>query len=185
MHDAAPTSQHVPKHIVALSGSLRSGSSNTALLHAAALISPPHIRVTVYDGIATLPHFDPDLEPHLPPEVQRLRQLLCNCDAMIIASPEYAHGIPGAFKNALDWMVGCAQLGAKPVALLNGSSRAVHAHGALAEVLNTMGLAIIEPASMTIAVAGKGLDAVAIAADATLSAQLATVFAGLDFGPGQ
>lgn len=178
MHEFLPT----PKHIVALSGSLREGSSNTALLHAAAHIAPSHIRVTVYDGVSGLPHFDPDLENTLPPEVQALRRLLCDCDAMIISSPEYAHGIPGAFKNALDWVVGCAELGPKPVALINGSARAVHAQAALSEVLNTMGLAIIDSASVTIAVSGRGLDAPAIAADHALSAQLASVLAALDVG---
>lgn len=167
---------HAPRstshHFVALSGSLRVGSSNTALLHAAALVAPAHQRITVYDGMGRLPLFTPDLENDLPQEAQALRDLLSSCDGILIASPEYAHGVPGAFKNALDWVVGCAELGAKPVALLNASGRAVHAQAALAEILTTMGLAIIEPASLTIPVSGKHLDEATIAADPQLSALL-------------
>ena len=175
MHEPRST----PLHFVALSGSLRSGSSNTALLQAAALVAPPHIRVTVYDGLARLPHFTPDLETDLPPEAQALRTLLCSCDGVLIASPEYAHGVPGAFKNALDWVVGCAALGAKPAALLNASGRAVHAQAALTDILMTMGLAIIAPASLTIPVAGRGLSAAAIASDPLLSAQLIAALTAL------
>ena len=166
-------------HFVALSGSLRAGSSNTALLQAAALVAPEDMRVTVYDGLGRLPLFTPDLENDLPEEAQALRDLLCSCDGILIASPEYAHGVPGAFKNALDWVVGCAELGAKPVALLNSSGRAVHAQAALAEILTTMGLTIIEPASLTIPVSGKRLDAEGIASDAQLAALLATALKAL------
>lgn len=132
-----------PLHLIALSGSLRHGSTNTALLHAAARLAPPGIIVSVYEELGSLPLFTPDLEEALPPAAQRLRDALCASDGILIASPEYAHGVPGAFKNALDWVVGCAELGHKPVVLLNAAPRAVHAQAALAEIVVTMNLNLL------------------------------------------
>ena len=168
-----------PMRFLALSGSLRSGSVNTALLHAAALIAPAGIRVMFYDGIGHLPHFDPDYDDNLPASVVNLRASMCEADALLIASPEYAHGVPGAFKNALDWMVSCAELGAKPVGLLNASGRAVHAQAALAEIITTMNLAIIPAASLTIAVPGKQFDASMIASHPVMSVQLKQALSAL------
>lgn len=132
-----------PLHVIALSGSLRRGSTNTALLHAAARVAPPGMVVRVYEELDSLPLFTPDLEDALPLAAQRLRYALCASDGILIASPEYAHGVPGAFKNALDWVVGCAELGHKPVVLLNASARAVHAQAALAEIVVTMNLNLL------------------------------------------
>ena len=132
-----------PLHLIALSGSLRRGSTNTALLHAAARVAPPGIIVSVYEELGSLPLFTPDLEDALPPPAQQLRRALCASDGILIASPEYTHGVPGAFKNALDWVVGCAELGHKPVLLLNASARAVHAQASLAEIIVTMNLNLL------------------------------------------
>lgn len=130
-------------NIVAISGSLRAASTNTALLRAAAALAPPHLAITIYTGIGDLQHFNPDQETSPPAAVERWQPLLLNSDALLIACPEYAHGVPGSSKNALDWVVGTPGLDGLPVALLNSSPRAGHAAAALAEIVTTMGWCVV------------------------------------------
>ena len=106
--------------ILAISGSLRRSSLNSAALRAAAdAAARSDLRVAIDDSIRALPHFDADLE-HEPPEtVRRFREACEGAGAVLLAVPEYAFGIPGAFKNALDWTVGSGALYRKPVALLS------------------------------------------------------------------
>ena len=113
-------------HVLAISGSLRSGSSNTILLRAAAELAPRGLSVAFYEGLGELPHFNPDLddEANPPPQVREFRDALRAADGVMICSPEYAHGVPGSLKNALDWVVGSGELSGKPVALINASPRA-------------------------------------------------------------
>lgn len=144
----------MPK-FVAISGSLRHASSNTILLRAAIALAPPGIEIVLYGDVGNLPQFNPDVENDAPPIVEALHALLRSCDGIVIACPEYAHGVPGAFKNALDWVVGCTGLTGKPVALINASGRAVHAQAALAEIIVTMGWTIVTEASPTIPISGK------------------------------
>jgi chromate reductase len=136
--------------ILALCGSLRAASINSALLRAAARLAPPGIEFTLYDGVRDLPHFNPDLEADLPPPAAALRAAVEGADALVIASPEYAHGVTGSIKNALDWLVGSEAFAGKPVAVLNESPRACHADAALRETLRTMAAVIVEAASRTI-----------------------------------
>lgn len=139
---------------LALSGSLRAASINSAFCRAAARLAPPGIDVTVYDGLGRLPLFNPDLERDLPPPVSALRAAVDGADALIVASPEYAHGISGPMKNALDWLVAFEGTVAKPVALVNTSPRAHHALDALREVLQTMSLRIVPSASVSLTLLG-------------------------------
>src|SRR4051812_26955392 len=91
--------------ILAISGSLRARSSNTDVLRALKIVAAPDFSVSLYDGLGELPFFNPDLENEpdgLPPTVQDLRAQVSKADALVICSPEYAHGVPGALKNALD-----------------------------------------------------------------------------------
>ena len=151
--------------IVALSGSLRAASANSALLRAAAGLAPPGVELYVYDEIGELPHFNPDREAAPGAAVARWQALLLGCDGVLIACPEYAHGVPGAFKNALDWVVGTVGLEGLPVALINTAPRAVHAQAALAEIITTMGWIIVDAACVTIPVARKGVELTAIGAE--------------------
>ena len=143
--------------ILALSGSLRAASNNTLLLRAVARIAPQDIQVTVYPSLGDLPLFNPDIEfPH-PPTVAALREAINSADAILIASPEYAHGVSGVMKNALDWMVGNESFVNKPVMIFNASPRATHAHESLRETLKTMSAKVIDAACITIPLLGSGM----------------------------
>ena len=141
-------------HILAISGSIRAASTNTALLRAAVKAAPEGVTVTLYDGLGSLPIFNPDHTENLPPAAAELRRLTLACDGLLISSPEYAHGVPGGMKNALDWMVGWGELAGKPVALFNTSPYGEHAKAALAEILVTMSLHIVPEAAFTLHLRG-------------------------------
>jgi chromate reductase len=150
---------------LAISGSLRHRSSSTALLRAAALLASPGTRLIPFDGLGALPPFNPDLDRNpLPAAVATLRARIAAADGLVICSPEYAHGIPGVLKNALDWLVGGIEVLAKPVALLNPSSRATHAQASLVEVLRTMGAHVVPGGLVVVPLVGWNLDAVSISA---------------------
>lgn len=110
--------------ILAISGSGRAGSTNTAMLRAVAEIAKPDHEVTVFTGIADLPVFSPDREVDpLPIGVQNLVDMITNSDIMIISSPEYVRAIPGGLKNAIDWLVSRDEIVNKPIALMHASHR--------------------------------------------------------------
>lgn len=124
--------------ILAISGSLRANSLNTALLKHAAVLSAQHeLTITLDESLKQLPLFNPDVVV-LPSAAQQLYESICVHDVILIASPEYAHGISGPMKNALDWMVATDSFVNKPTVLWNASPRATIAQAALAEVLQTM-----------------------------------------------
>jgi len=161
-----------PCDILAISGSLRARSSSTEVLRAAATLAPPTARVTLYVGLGTLPHFNPDLDADgsMPPEaVWELRSQVTGAAGILICSPEYAHGVPGALKNALDWLVSGVEILHKPVGLLNTAPRATHAIASLAETLRTMSAAVIAGATVALPIDGRRLEAADIVADPELS----------------
>jgi chromate reductase, NAD(P)H dehydrogenase (quinone) len=158
--------------ILAISGSLRQVSSNTALLQAAIALSPANVEMKLYGGLGDLPHFNPDLEPNEPPSVTDFRAQIKRADGLIICSPEYAHGVPGVFKNALDWLVSGEEFVGKPVAFFNASARAIHAPAALSEIVSTMAGRIIPEASITVGLLGRHLDAAGIAAEPDIADQV-------------
>lgn len=159
--------------LLALSGSLRAVSSNTAALLAAARLAPAGVEVVLYERLGELPLFNPDLDTEAPPAVVvALRREIERCDGVLICSPEYAHGVAGAMKNLLDWLVSSLEFPAKPVALINASPRAVHSQAQLREILTTMSARLVEDASIELPLQGRGLDAAGIVADADLSAAL-------------
>lgn len=141
-----------------LCGSLRAASINAALLRAAVRLSLPTVTVELFDHLGRLPLFNPDLEIEPPAPVLQLRQAVAQADALLIASPEYAHGVTGTIKNALDWLVSFEPFVHKPVAVWNASPRAHHADDALRETLKTMSADIIEPASVSLSLLGAHLD---------------------------
>ncbi len=136
--------------ILGISGSLRAVSSHLSLLAAAASLVPAGVVLETSSSIGNLPLFNPDLADAAPASVLHFREEIAAADAVLIASPEYAHGIAGAMKNALDWLVGSGEFSGKPVAALNASPRSFHAHEALLEVLRTMDARVITEASVRI-----------------------------------
>ena len=128
--------------ILALSGSLSRSSINGAVLRAAASAAARDaILVTVDDSVRELPHFEPALEEAPPDAVVRFRAACESAAGLLLAVPEYAFGIPGAFKNALDWTVGSGSLDRKPVAVLSVAppGRGTHVREALGLVLRALG----------------------------------------------
>jgi chromate reductase, NAD(P)H dehydrogenase (quinone) len=163
-----------PLRILAISGSLRAASSNTAVLRAMAAMAPAGVAITLYDRLAGLPYFNPDLdgEGDTPPaSVLDLRAHVGRSDGILISSPEYAHGVPGVLKNALDWLVSSFEFPGKPVALINLSPRSTFAQAALAETLRTMSASLIEDPTFAVPVR-KGLDEAGITADPEIARAL-------------
>src|SRR4051812_22785884 len=103
--------------ILSICGSLQSTSANLTLLHTAAATAPAGIEVVRFDGLRDLPHFNPDLEAAAPAVVGRWRDALTSTDAVLIATPEYGHSLPGVLKNAIDWVIGTGELERKVVAI--------------------------------------------------------------------
>lgn len=166
--------------VVAISGSLRRASSNSALVEAAVRRAPPSVEVLIEHGLPALPPFNPDLDGDGTPDtVIGFRARLRACDAILISSPEYAHGVPGVVKNGLDWLVASGELIDKPIALINASVRATHAWTSLRETLTVMSARVIPAASITVPLDGRALDASGIALDARLSAALTSALEAL------
>ncbi|MDR9760804.1 NADPH-dependent FMN reductase [Rhizobium redzepovicii] len=110
--------------ILAISGSARRDSTNTAMLRAVRAVAPSDIEIAIFDGVGGLPVFSPDLEGEaLPAAVRHFVAMIAGSDGVIIASPEYVRSIPGGLKNAIDWLVSGEQIVHKPVALLHASHR--------------------------------------------------------------
>ena len=134
-------------------------------------LAPARIIVELYDGLAALPHFNPDLDRTLDdPLLRALRAAIARADALLISSPEYAHGVPGSLKNALDWLVGGSEIVEKPVALWKTAPHATHAQASLAETLRTMSVRLVTDANLSLSLGGR--DHEQVAADPTLAARL-------------
>jgi chromate reductase, NAD(P)H dehydrogenase (quinone) len=150
--------------IIAISGSLRAASLNTSVLRAARRLAPAGVEIELFEGICNLPFFNSDLEGvRLPPEVARFRTVIGLTDGLLISSPEYARGVSGVMKNALDWLVGSHEFPGKPVALINTAPRATHALASLTITLETMSAQFVEDASITLPLLGTVNDADSIA----------------------
>jgi NAD(P)H-dependent FMN reductase len=162
--------------LLTVCGSLRTGSSNATLLTAAALVAPAGVTVSTYDALAEIPAFNPDIEEGpgpAPNAVARWRAAVAAADAVLFSSPEYAHGIPGVLKNALDWLVGSSEIVGKPVGVLSASAASRFAHPQLVEVLTVMSAAVVPEATLVVDIPRRGADAVQLAADPVVRSALA------------
>ena len=166
-------------HILAVSGSLRAASLNSALLRATARLAPSDMAVEIFQGLGDLPLFNPDIESTDPAPVAYWRQRVQAADALVIASPEYAHGITGVLKNALDWLVSSEVFIDLPVALFNASPMSVHAHAALHEVVTVMSARIVEEACIVLPIRGARLDEIGIHAEPAMAAAIQAALAAL------
>ena len=143
--------------VLAFCGSLRAASMNAALLRATGRLAPAGISVEIFPGLHELPLFNPDLEAAAPAPARALYAAVADCDALLIASPEYAHGVTAVLKNALDWLVGFPPFVGKPVAIFNASPRSQHADAALREILVTMSASLIDAACLALPLRSTGI----------------------------
>jgi chromate reductase len=174
----------VPISILLISGSLRAGSTNSALLRTAHAIAPEGVVATLYGGLGDLPHFTPDDdvdgEP-LAPVPADLRARLDASDAVLFSTPEYAGGLPGSFKNLLDWTVGGGTY-EKPVAWINASASptgAASAHASLRTVLTYTGTDIVETACRHIPVPRSSIGPDGLVDDPSIRARVVDVLRSL------
>ena len=173
-----------PLNVLALCGSLRAASVNAALLRAAARLAAPGADIEVADWLGRLPLFNPDFENviddrELPRAVQALHLAVDAADAILIASPEYAHGVSGTIKNTLDWLVSFEPFIHKPVAVINASPRAHLADDALRETLRTMSAGLVGERSFAVELLGAGMDEDAMAASPAVASVVAEAIAAL------
>ncbi len=113
------------------------------------------MELTFYEGMGELPIFNPDHTDPLGPGPAALREALRASDGLLIACPEYAHGVPGGLKNLLDWVVGWGELAETPVALWHASAYGENAKASLAEILKTMSMHLVPEAGLTLHLRGK------------------------------
>lgn len=118
--------------VLAISGSTRAKSSNLNLIKAIAKICSEKFEISILEDLTVIPHFNPDLDNELgPAAVEQFRKSLRQSDAILICTPEYAVGVPGTLKNAIDWTVSSMEFSNKPVALITGSTSGQKAHQSL------------------------------------------------------
>jgi chromate reductase len=171
--------------LLLISGSLRDGSTNTALLRTARAIDPDS---ELYGGMAALPHFNPDDDgDELAPAVAQLRAATGRADALLVCTPEYAGALPGAFKNLLEWLVGGGEAYRKPIAWINVSGPAApsggaDAHDSLRKVVGYLSMAVVEEACVRIPVARDAIGADGLIADPAIREPLAAALAALREG---
>jgi chromate reductase len=147
------------RNILAISGSLRKRSTNLTIIENIAEIFAGRISVTIYDGLARLPHFNPDLEQAAPlAEVEDFRRRIREADGVLICSPEYVFSIPGTLKNALEWTVGTSDFAGKSTALITASASGEKAHESLLLVLQTIEAKISEKTALLISGARAKVD---------------------------
>jgi NAD(P)H-dependent FMN reductase len=171
--------------ILLLSGSLRTDSSNEAVLRTAQALASPQVRTVMYDGLAALPHFNPDDDTDpLPVPVAALRAAIAEATAILICTPEYAGTLPGSFKNLLDWTVGGVEISDKPTAWINAANpgRGQGAEATLRMVLDYTGAAVLEEACVRIPVDRDSVGPDGVITDPAVREQLARVLTLLTAG---
>jgi chromate reductase, NAD(P)H dehydrogenase (quinone) len=174
--------------LLLISGSLRDGSTNTALLRTAQAIDPD---TELFDGMRDLPHFSPDDDGEdLPAAVRELRAATDRAEALLVCTPEYAGALPGAFKNLLEWLVGGGEAYRKPIAWVNFSCPAsptggADAHDSLRKVVGYLSMAVVEEACVRIPVARDAIGADGLIADPAVREPLAAALAALREGAGR
>lgn len=124
------------KRIIAISGSIRQSSVNLQLINAIVEISSDKLDINIFEGLSDIPHFNQDLDMNDPPKsITDFRRQLNEADGILICTPEYAMGVPGTLKNAIDWTVSSMEFSHKPVALITASSVGQKGHLSLMETL--------------------------------------------------
>jgi chromate reductase len=171
--------------LLLISGSLRDGSTNTALLRTAQAIDPG---TELFARMRDLPHFSPDDDgDDLPAAVVELRAAVGRADAILVCTPEYAGALPGSFKNLLEWLVGGGEAYRKPIAWINVSGPAApsggaDAHDSLRKVVGYISMEIVEEACVRIPVTRDAVGDDGLIADPAIRERLAAALAALREG---
>jgi len=168
--------------VLLISGSTRSGSTNTAVLRTAQVMARDGVRATVYEGLAELPAFNPDHDQEpLPPAVADLRHRIASADALVFCTPEYAGALPGSFKNLLDWTVGGGEIYRKPVTWINvaAEGRGANAQLSLETVLCYVGADVVQDASRRLPITAAAIGPDGLVADAVVREGVAAVLTEL------
>ena len=139
------------KKILAISGSTREKSSNLNLIKAIEELTSGIFEIAIFKGLAEIPHFNPDLDNETPPQqVKEFRSRLKDADGILICTPEYAMGVPGTLKNAIDWTVSSAEFSHKPTALITASTLGIKGHASLLETLKIIEAGVTEETQLLI-----------------------------------
>jgi chromate reductase, NAD(P)H dehydrogenase (quinone) len=137
--------------ITAICGSTKQASVNKNLLNAIASLMEDKFELQIFNSIDKIPHFNPDLDHETPPEqVADFRNQLAATEAVLICTPEYAMGVPGTLKNAIDWLVSSSGFSHKPVALITASSQGYRGHASLLETLKMIEAVVSEETQLVI-----------------------------------
>ena len=147
------------KKVLAIPGSIRASSSNFLLLRAIAEMMAATLDVVIFDGLAGLPHFDPGVVD-APAAVAAFRGMLRAADGVIICTPEYAHGVPGSLKNAIDWTVASCEFSGKPTVLITASTDGRFGHAALLETLRVIEARDVDRLALLIPFVRSKIDAI-------------------------
>ncbi|AEE53829.1 NADPH-dependent FMN reductase [Haliscomenobacter hydrossis] len=140
-----------PKKVFAICGSTRASSSNLNLIKAIADLTQEQFIVQIFTDLSKIPHFNPDLDNDTPPsQVSAFREQLRASDGILICTPEYAMGVPGSLKNAIDWTVSSMEFYQKPTALITASSVGEKGHRALLETLVVIEAKMLEETKLVI-----------------------------------
>ena len=170
------------RRVLMISGSLRDGSTNTAMLETARACAPEGVEAVLYEGLGGLPHFNPDddVEP-LDPSVIELRAAIGAADAVLFSTPEYAGALPGSFKNLLDWTIGGSEIYETAVGWINASAlgRATDAYESLGIVLRYAGTRIVDAACVQIPLERRAIGPDGLVADPAVCAELSRVLTAL------
>lgn len=126
------------QHIFAISGSTKNPSSHLKLISALKILTADTFSFTVFNGLAELPHFNPDLSGDDFKSVSDFKAAIAQADGILICTPEYAHGVPGSLKNAIDWTVSSGEFSRKPTVLITASTDGRFGHEAMLETLRVI-----------------------------------------------
>ncbi len=156
------------KKVIAISGSTRKSSTNLSLIHAIKNLAIDKFDLIVFNEIVNIPQFNPDLDIEPAPiKVTEFRNQLKAADGILICTPEYAMGVPGTLKNAIDWTVSSAEFSKKPVALITASSMGQKAHASLLETLKIIESHITDQTQLLISYVKTKVNAESVITDET------------------
>ena len=142
------------KKVVAICGSTKANSTNLNLIKAIIDLTASRFTINIYKSLSEIPHFNPDLDHKNPPEeAVRFRKQLKEADGILICTPEYAMGVPGTLKNAIDWTVSSDEFSNKPTSLITASTAGQKAHAALLETLKIIGAEMTQQTQLVISFA--------------------------------